>query len=280
MDIKFKNVSYFYNYGSSLAYEAIKKINLTIPSGSFTSIIGKTGSGKSTLIQHLNGLLIPHYGTIQIGSFIINSNTKKKELTDIRRKVGIVFQFSENQLYEATVLKDIAVGPINLGASEQEAQELAKKMLKKVGLKENLGSRSPFSLSGGQMRRVAIAGILAMETPVLVLDEPTAGLDPKSHEEIMEMFYELHQERKLTTIMVTHQMDDVAKYSDQVILLDNGEVSAVGSPFEIFTQNHHLSTGYPAALDFYYRLLQKGVDLKTPSLTMQKLVSEIKRKFS
>lgn len=280
MDIKFENLSYYYNFNSPLKTLALDNINLSIAEGSFTSIIGQTGSGKSTLIQHLNGLLIPSQGSIEIAGFTLTPKTKKKKLFDLRSKVGVVFQFPENQLYEATVLKDIAVGPINFGVSPEEAIQISSEMLKLVGLPSEIGERSPFSLSGGQMRRVAIAGILAMQPEILVLDEPTAGLDPRAHQEMMELFLKLHHEWHLTTIMVTHQMDDVAKYSDSVILLDQGKVQAIGTPDEVFQSNDHLSVGYPQALSFARKLEKKGLEIENLPLTMDDLVKEMVRKFN
>ncbi|BDR59512.1 energy-coupling factor transporter ATPase [Xylocopilactobacillus apicola] len=280
MEIIFKNVSYYYNYHAPMQFRALKEIDLQIREGSFTSIIGETGSGKSTLIQHLNGLLIPSVGSVEIGDFTLTPDTKKKRLGELRRHVGMVFQFPENQLYEATVVKDIAVAPINYGMEESAAYRTALEMLDLVELPKSLADRSPFSLSGGQMRRVAIAGILAMHPQILVLDEPTAGLDPRAHREMMELFERLHQEWQLTVVMVTHQMDDVAKYSDQVILLDQGSIQAAGTPREVFTQSDHLTVGYPRALEFAQKLKQKGVYLSEPPLSTTELVQELVRKLT
>jgi energy-coupling factor transport system ATP-binding protein len=277
MDIKFEDLSFYYNHNSPLRTLALDHINLTIKEGSFTSIIGQTGSGKSTLIQHLNGLLVPSQGSLEIAGFTLTPKTKKKKLFDLRSKVGVVFQFPENQLYEATVLKDIAVGPINFGFSPEQAFEVAAEMLELVGLPKEIGERFPFSLSGGQMRRVAIAGILAMRPEILVLDEPTAGLDPRAHHEMMELFLQLHHDWQLTTIMVTHQMDDVAKYSDSVVLLDQGRVKAVGTPSEVFKNSDHLEVGYPQALLFAKKLEKKGLKLEKLPLTMDDLVREMVR---
>lgn len=188
---------------------ALYDINASIKEGSYVAVIGHTGSGKSTLLQHLNGLLKPTKGQISLGDTVILAGKKNKELKKLRKKVGIVFQFPEHQLFEETVLKDISFGPMNFGVKKEDAEQKAREMPQLVGLSEELLDRSPFELSGGQMRRVAIAGVLAMDPEVLVLDEPTAGLDPRGRKEIMDMFYELHQRGNLTTILVTHSMEDL-----------------------------------------------------------------------
>src|SRR5699024_769984 len=196
MDITFKNVGYTYQAGSPFSHRALSNISFHIPSGSFVAIIGHTGSGKSTLIQHLNGLTIPTEGTVEVGSFTLTKEKKEKDIKLLRSKVGAVFQYPEHQLFEETVAKDIAFGPMNFGVSETEINQRIKEVIPKVGLPEALLERSPFELSGGQMRRVAIAGVLATQPEVFVLDEPTAGLDPRGQKEIMNMFYELHQTEK------------------------------------------------------------------------------------
>ena len=188
MSITFKDVEYIYSQDTPFAYHALKGVNLDIPKGSFTALIGHTGSGKSTLIQHINALLIPTKGEVDIGDVHITNNEKPKVLKPLRKKAGLVFQFPEYQLFEETIEKDIAFGPRNFGMSEEEAKEVARKMLKRVGLDESYLERSPFELSGGQKRRVAIAGILAMDPDILVLDEPTAGLDPQGAKEMLDLF--------------------------------------------------------------------------------------------
>lgn len=278
MDIKFNHVSYYYNANTPLQTVGFKDLDFTIKEHSFTSIIGQTGSGKSTLIQHLNGLLIPSQGEINIAGFKITPQTKRKSLSKLRSQVGIVFQFPENQLYESTVLKDIAVGPLNFGVPLAKAQKQALATLKLVGLDLDLAQRSPTELSGGQMRRVAIAGILVMKPKILVLDEPTAGLDPYAHEEMMELFWRLHQKWHLTTIMVSHSMDDVAQYSDQVIWLDQGRLIQMASPREIFTNNQQLLMK-PQSVIFYQKLQDKGLQLPQIPLTIAELVTELKKKI-
>ena len=217
MDITLEQVEYRYQANTPFERLAIKNINLTIPSGKFIAIIGHTGSGKSTLLQHLNALLQPTNGIVKIGETVIHSDKKEKALRHVRQKVGIVFQFPEHQLFEETVEKDICFGPMNFGVSKDEAIKRAKELIVQVGLTEETLSKSPFDLSGGQMRRVAIAGVLAMDPDVLVLDEPTAGLDPRGRKEIMDMFYQLHKEKGLSTVLVTHSMEDAAKYADELV---------------------------------------------------------------
>lgn len=262
MSISFDQVSYDYQAGSQFAFKALDNVSFTIPDASYTAIIGHTGSGKSTLIQHLNGLLKPTGGTITINGKTITPETKNKALGDLRKQVGIVFQFPEAQLFEETVLKDIAFAPKNFGKTEQEALAIARTKAKLVGLKEETFDKSPFSLSGGQMRRVAIAGVLAMEPKILVLDEPTAGLDPKGRLEMMEMFKMLHEQEHLTIILVTHQMDDVLDYADQVLVLEGGKLLAHETPKQLFTKpdwlvQHHL--GLPKTLAFIQKLQAQGM---------------------
>lgn len=223
MDITFENVSYTYQKNTPFEHKALENISFHIPKRSFVAIIGHTGSGKSTLIQHLNGLLIPTEGKVTIGEYELTKEKKPENMKALRSKVGIVFQYPEHQLFEETVEKDIAFGPKNFGLDDATIEKRIKEVLPKVGLSEELLSRSPFDLSGGQMRRVAIAGVLASKPSVYVLDEPTAGLDPRGQKEIMDMFYELHHEEKATTILVTHNMEDALKYADYIIILNKGK---------------------------------------------------------
>ena len=217
--IKFEKVNYTYQPNSPFASRALFDIDLEVKKGSYTALIGHTGSGKSTLLQHLNGLLQPTQGTVRVGDIVVTSTSKQKEIKPVRKKVGVVFQFPESQLFEETVLKDVAFGPQNFGISKEEAEKIAAEKLEMVGLSKEFWEKSPFELSGGQMRRVAIAGILAMEPEVLVLDEPTAGLDPKARIEMMRLFESIHQTGQ-TVVLVTHLMDDVADYADYVYLLE------------------------------------------------------------
>lgn len=240
MDITFKHVSYIYQPNSPFAHKAIDDLSFHIPSGSFVAVIGHTGSGKSTLIQHLNGLVTPSEGEVTIGDFRITGEEKPKNMKELRSKVGVVFQYPEHQLFEETVAKDIAFGPENFGVSKEVIAKRIKEIIPMVGLTEEMLERSPFDLSGGQMRRVAIAGVLAVKPEILVLDEPTAGLDPRGRKEIMNMFYKLHQQEKLTTIMVTHSMEDALQYADHIIILNKGRKYMEGTPEEVFAQGDAL----------------------------------------
>ena len=241
MDIIFKNVSYTYQPKSPFEHQALKDVSFNIPSGSFVAIIGHTGSGKSTLIQHLNGIIRPTEGEIQIGDYTISADKKLKEMKALRSKVGVVFQYPEHQLFEETIEKDIAFGPENFGVPEGIIEQRIKEVMKKVVLNEAMLNKSPFELSGGQMRRVAIAGVLASEPRIYVLDEPTAGLDPRGQKEIMDMFYDIHHEKKeQTTILVTHSMEDALQYADYIIILNQGEKYMEGMPEDIFSKEDAL----------------------------------------
>lgn len=227
MSIKIKNLKYTYGKGSIFEYNALKGIDLSIKKHSFTAIVGKTGSGKSSLIQHLNAILLPEEGSVEIDEFLVQPQVGKKKTSykSLRKKVGLVFQFSEYQLFEETVLQDVMFGPLNFDLNEEQAKEKAIKYLKMVNLDESLYEKSPFELSGGQKRRVAIAGILAMEPDIVVLDEPTAGLDPQGAIEIMDIFLSLKNDLNKTLILVSHDMDFVYEYADDVVLLNEGKVA-------------------------------------------------------
>ena len=241
MDIQLQQVSYAYAKGTPFEKRALFHVDLTVPHGSYTAIIGHTGSGKSTILQHFNGLLKPTEGRVIIGERIIEPGKKQKDLKSVRQHVGIVFQFPEHQLFDETVLKDVMFGPLNFGVSEEEAKARALDKLKLVGLPEEIYEKSPFDLSGGQMRRVAIAGVLAMNPDVLVLDEPTAGLDPRGQKEMMELFYELHTSQNLTTILVTHSMEDAARYADRIAIMHDGKCVLTGDPQTIFSGTETLA---------------------------------------
>ncbi len=239
MQITFENVSYRYGKGTPFEKEALQAISFTIPSGAYVGIIGHTGSGKSTLIQHLNGLVKPTEGRVQIGDWTIMADTRIP--ASLRKDIGLVFQYPEHQLFEETVAKDVAFGPLNFGATIEEALELAKEALSIVGLPfDEVKDRSPFQLSGGQMRRVAIAGVLAMQPKVLVLDEPTAGLDPAGRKEILDNIYQIHREKQLTTLLVTHSMEEAARYADLLLVMAEGKVALMGTPGEVFIQSERL----------------------------------------
>ena len=234
MAITFKSLSYIYDEGMPYAHHALKDINLNIEEGKITAIIGKTGSGKSTLVEHLNALLVPSSGSLEIEDTIILPGKKNKGLKALRKKVGLVFQFSEYQLFEETILKDVAFGPKNYGTSEQEAIAKAKLALKMVGIDESYYETSPFDLSGGQKRRIAIAGILALEPKIIVLDEPTAGLDPKGSQEMIDLFVKLNKKAGITVILVTHDNEIVYNYADNTVLMADGEVKYSGNTLELF----------------------------------------------
>lgn len=281
MDIKLQQVSYAYSKGTPFEKHALFDVNLTIEQGSYQAIIGHTGSGKSTILQHFNGLLKPSSGTVYIGDRVIEAGKKAKELKPIRQKVGIVFQFPEHQLFEETVLKDIMFGPMNFGVPEAEAEARARQLVQLVGLPESVLENSPFDLSGGQMRRVAIAGVLAMQPEVIVLDEPTAGLDPRGQQEIMDMFYKLHKERGLTTILVTHSMEDAAKYADHVAIMHEGKCVLTGAPRELFAEKELLQQyrlELPRVVRFQRKIEQMmNVQLAKVCLTEEELAAEIAR---
>lgn len=261
MDIFISDVSATYMKGTPFEKQALHSINLHIPKGSITGIIGHTGSGKSTLIQLIAGLIFPDEGSIQVGSF--RWGNKKRNLFELRKHVGLVFQYPEHQLFEETVAKDIAFGPKNFGFSEDRISNRVHEAMGMVGLSyEKLANTSPFSLSGGQMRRVAIAGVLAFEPRILILDEPTSGLDPAGRKEVLQMITKLHQIKNMTTIIVSHNMDEVANISDQLVVLNNGKILLEGAPENVFHQ---------------VELLQQ-VNLDIPDIT--KFIQKLNQKIS
>lgn len=265
MAINFNQVGFTYQLNTPFATPGLHDVNFTMPEGKFTAAIGHTGSGKSTMVQHLDGLVIPTAGEITIGDQRIVPTTKPKELNQMRAHVGLVFQFPEAQLFEQTVLKDVMFGPKNFGKSEAEAKEAAQRALRTVGMAERFDERSPFELSGGQMRRVAIAGVLAMEPDLLILDEPTAGLDPAGQEELMTLFARLQKERDMTVVLITHQMEYVAQYADHVVIFEGGTVVKEGTPAEVFADVdwlHEKQLDVPIAKQFADQLADKGLQLE------------------
>ena len=278
MDIRFKQVGFAYQAGTPFEMRALHDVTFSVKDGSYVAIIGHTGSGKSTILQHLNALLKPTEGIVELGDKTIDSTTGNKDLKPLRKKVGIVFQFPEAQLFEETVEKDIAFGPKNFGVSEEEALKIASEVIHTVGLPVDVLKKSPFDLSGGQMRRVAIAGVLAMKPEVLVLDEPTAGLDPKGRLEMMEMFYKLNKEQNMTIVLVTHQMNDVSDYADHVVVIESGKVVKEGSPKEVFADASWLlekQLGVPTTLAFVEKLKEKGWTTDKMPLTLDELADAI-----
>ena len=262
MSIVLDHVNYTYSAGTAYEKHALKDINLTIPDGQFVGLIGHTGSGKSTLIQHLNGLIKATSGTIYYnGRDIYDEDFSKKEL---RTKVGLVFQYPEHQLFETTVVKDVEFGPKNMKLPQLEVNMRTFEAIKMVGISEELYDASPFELSGGQKRRVAIAGVLAMKPEVLILDEPTAGLDPMGRDEILDRIAAIQKERKITVILVSHSMEDVAKYVDRLIVMDHGSVQFDGTPREVFAHYKELEAMGLAAPQVTYvmqELKKKGMSI-------------------
>lgn len=281
MSIKFKNVDYVYAPGTPFQTQGLSNISFEIKDGSFVAIAGHTGSGKSTLMQHFDGLLLPSKGSITIANQTITVDTPNKVLKEIRKKVGLVFQFPENQLFEETVLKDVMFGPLNFGFSEEKAKEQAIRWIEKVGLPAETMSKSPFELSGGQMRRVAIAGVMAYEPDILCLDEPAAGLDPEGQKQIFDIFRN-YQKLGHTVILISHNMDDISKYADDMLVLEQGQMIKHASPKEVFSdadwvKKHYLDEPAPSKLA---RSLQKvGFHFSSMPLTVESLVEEISKEL-
>lgn len=279
MSIEINHLEHVYNAGTPFEHSALHGIDLSIPEGKVTAIIGQTGSGKSTLVQHLNGLLIPSAGTLDICGFHIQPLLKIKDVKALRKEVGLVFQFPEYQLFEETIEKDIAFGPKNFGVEEEKANELVKKILPMVGLDESYLQRSPFELSGGQKRRVAIAGILVLDPKVLVLDEPTAGLDPQGAKEMMSLFMDLNRTHNKTILLVSHDMEHVMRYCDHVIVLDHGKVlqeSDVHTFFEHPEWMIRVGINPPAIIRLKLMLKEKGFLIPDEILELDALVKCIR----
>ena len=289
MQISLKNVSYTYNYKTPYAREVLKDINLKIDEGSYTVIIGKTGSGKSTLIEHINGLLLPTKGEVAVDNILITNPQSKKErrelartLKILRQDVAVLFQFSEQQLFETSVLKDIIFAPLNYGVAEEKAISKAKELIKLVGLDESYLDKSPFELSGGEMRKVALCGVLALEPKVLILDEPTVALDYQSCEEIMAMVKRLKEEFDMTIVLVTHNMDYVLEYADKVFVLKNGEISFEGKVEDLFLNEQVLkenSLELPGVLKFYKKLEANNIVLDVFPRKYEELINALKNKI-
>ncbi|MGN0335108.1 MAG: energy-coupling factor transporter ATPase [Lachnospiraceae bacterium] len=276
MSIKLEHVNYTYSSGTAYEIHALKDVNLEIRDGEFIGLIGHTGSGKSTLVQHLNGLVKATSGTICYNGE--NIYAEGYSMKNLRSKVGLVFQYPEHQLFEIDVLTDVCFGPKNQGYSEAEAAEKAKKALAMVGMGEKYYSRSPFELSGGQKRRVAIAGVLAMDPEVLILDEPTAGLDPKGRDEILEQIRTLHEEHHITIILVSHSMEDVAKYVGRIIVMNQGEVRFDGTPKEVFScykQLEAIGLAAPQVTYIMHALAERGYEVRTDATTIEEASEEI-----
>lgn len=268
--IEVKNLTHIYNEGLPHESVAIDDVSFTIDDGEFVSIIGHTGSGKSTMLQHLNGLLKPKSGTIIIDGIDITDS--KTGMLEIRKKVGLVFQYPEYQLFEETVAKDVAFGPANLGLEPEEIDARVRRSIELVGLDyDGIKNASPFELSGGQKRRVAMAGVLAMEPRVLVLDEPTAGLNPRAHRDILDMVGEIHRREKNTIILVSHNMNDVARLSDRILVMSGGKLEMNGTPQEIFSREEEVKSmglALPDSMEILSRLKKAGMRIEGTAMTI------------
>lgn len=278
MSIELKNITYTYSPGTAYEIHALKDVNLEIPDGQFIGVIGHTGSGKSTLIQHLNALIRPTSGTVLYNGEDVWE--EKYDRRNLRSQIGLVFQYPEHQLFESDVLSDVCFGPMNQGMSREEAEAEAKKALLQVGFKEKNFSKSPFELSGGQKKRVAIAGVLAMNPKILILDEPTAGLDPKGRDEILDQISELHKARGITIILVSHSMEDVAKYVERLIVVNRGQIAFDDTPREVFSHYKELEAMGLAAPQITYimhALKQKGLKVDPNATTVEEARDDILR---
>ena len=277
MRIEVRDLGYVYSEGMPFESVALEGVSFTVESGEFAAVIGHTGSGKSTLLMHLNGLMKPTHGQVLADGIDINEKTK--EAREARRKVGLVFQYPEYQLFEETVLKDVCFGPKNYGFSPEECEAKAVEALKLVGIDPEVkGSVSPFELSGGEKRRVAIAGVLAMEPQVLILDEPTAGLDPKGHRDILDMVGRIHRDRGLTILLVSHTMDDAARLADRILVLDKGHLAMDGTPKEVFSRReelHAIGLSAPSSSELLALLKEKGLNVRTDIFDEDEAADEI-----
>ena len=278
MPLRFEKVDFEYSPGTPFAFQALKNIDLQLAEGKMTAIIGATGSGKTTLVQHLNALLLPSKGTVNVLDFQINAGKKFTEVKKLRHQVGLVFQFAEYQLFEETILKDVCFGPLNFGVAEKDAEIIARRCLKTVGLDPSDYDKSPLELSGGQKRRVAIAGILAMRPKVLVLDEPTAGLDPQGAQTMMELFRKINKEEGITVLIVTHNMEHVLEFCDEVVVLEKGELlmqTDIRTFFENYEYMEKANINPPAIIRFKELLRKNGMEISSDVLDIEALASAI-----
>ena len=277
MSIEVKGLTHIYSEGLPHESVALENVSFNVEDGQLVGVIGHTGSGKSTLVQHLNGLLRPKSGTIVVGDVDITADGVV--MRDIRRKIGLVFQYPEYQLFEETVAKDVAFGPGNLGLSQEETEQRVKEAIQMVGLDyDAVKNVSPFELSGGQKRRVAIAGVIAMKPEILILDEPTAGLNPKAHDDILAMVRAIHEQEKNIISLISHNMNDIAAMADKVIVMDRGQVAMDGTPAQVFSRGEELKAmglALPDSMELVARLRRAGMDIDTSCLTMEQAADEI-----
>ena len=282
MPIRFEKVDFEYSVGTPFSFKALTDINLELAMDKMTAIIGATGSGKTTLVQHLNALLLPTAGQVTVLDWQIKAGQKFTQVKNLRHRVGLVFQFAEYQLFEETVLKDVCFGPQNFGVSEEEAIKIARESLKVVGIAESDFEKSPLELSGGQKRRVAIAGILAMKPQILVLDEPTAGLDPQGAENMMELFRKINKENGITVLIVTHNMEHVLQYCDEVVVLEKGQLlmqTDIKTFFENYEYMEKANINPPAIIRFKELLRKNGLEISSDVLDIDSLAKEIAGRY-
>lgn len=279
MSITVENLTYTYSKGMPNETRALEDVSFRLEPGEFAAIIGHTGSGKSTLVQQLNGLLRPDSGKITVGEVCITDPSTK--MTEVRRKVGLVFQYPEYQLFEETVAKDVAFGPKQVGITGEELDRVVADSIRLTGLDyEEVKERSPFELSGGQKRRVAIAGVLAMKPEILILDEPTAGLDPSAHRDVLDLIRRIHRQEKMTILLVSHNMGDIAELADRVLVMNRGRLVMNGSPAEVFARGEQLremGLGQPPAMEFMERLKERLPGIDAAPLSIEDAAKEICR---
>ena len=279
MSITVENLTYTYSKGMPNETRALEDVSFQLKTGEFAAVIGHTGSGKSTLMQQLNGLLRPDSGKITVGEVCITDPSTK--MTEVRRKVGLVFQYPEYQLFEETVAKDVAFGPKQVGMTGEELDRVVEESIRLTGLDyEEVKERSPFELSGGQKRRVAIAGVLAMKPEILILDEPTAGLDPSAHRDVLELIRRIHRQERMTILLVSHNMGDIAELADRVLVMNRGKLVMNGTPAEVFSQGEQLwemGLGLPPATEFMERLKERMPEIDAAQLSIEDAAKEICR---
>lgn len=279
MSITVENLTYTYSKGLPNETRALEDVSFQLEPGEFAAVIGHTGSGKSTLVQQLNGLLRPDFGKITVGEVCITDPSTK--MTEVRRKVGLVFQYPEYQLFEETVAKDVAFGPKQVGMTGEELDRVVEESIRLTGLDyEEVKERSPFELSGGQKRRVAIAGVLAMKPEILILDEPTAGLDPSAHRDVLELIRRIHRQERMTILLVSHNMGDIAELADRVLVMNRGRLVMNGAPAEVFARGKQLremGLGQPQAMEFMERLKERMPGIDAAQLSIEDAAKEICR---